>query len=226
MALTNYKLCVRYLEKTVLPYLRLKFKIDAEHLKHKEGDNFAWIILDAPTNFEDIKGYVGITIWISEVANPIIETPYKPPTISGGIIGIGNDGHENLQQFAWKSLEEMQVGVISLKLDSAIYRKCVTYFENEVLPCIRQKFPELDVELDSGNNHAWISLEEQRNFEDVIGYTGVYISVHEDNNRDVLDNIYYPTISGCILSNDGHRKETTFLWYSLDEMVKGINDLK
>ena len=81
---TNYELCVKYLEDTVLPYLRLHCGIDAEHLQHKNGRNCAWISLDAPKDFEDIIGYKGISISVSEVANPIIRFN-QPPTISGGI---------------------------------------------------------------------------------------------------------------------------------------------
>ena len=102
---SNYDLCVRYLEDTVLPYLRHHCKLDAEHIEHKEGNNGAWIHLGAPKDFENVKGYTGIII---SVANPNIEAP----TISGMLY---SHDYKHEKEFNWNTLDDMVEGINDLK---------------------------------------------------------------------------------------------------------------
>ena len=105
MYVTNYELCARYLENTVLPYLRLYCNIDAEQIEYNSGNDFAFIDLDAPKNFLDIVGYIGITVSVSDEVNPNIEPLKKHPTISGVISSFDDDDY--LRHFTWQSLQEM-----------------------------------------------------------------------------------------------------------------------
>ena len=109
----NDDLCVKYLEETILPYLRLHCNLDAEHLEHDDGDNFAWIRLDAPKDYEDIKGYIeiGIGVSVDQVDNPNNEPLNNPLTIISYI--FSND--DEVMDFPWYSLEEMVKGINELK---------------------------------------------------------------------------------------------------------------
>ena len=110
MDLTNRDLCVRSLEDTVLPYLKRSIELNAEQIEHDDGDNFAYIRLDAPKDFEDIKGYIGISISVSEDVNPNM-VPFTIPTISGSIMSKDWD----LLRFTWRTLTEMVAAVNVLK---------------------------------------------------------------------------------------------------------------
>ena len=110
MDLTNRELCVLSLETTVLPHLQFFCKLDARHIEHEDGDNFAWIRLDAPKDFEDIKEYIGISISVSEDVNPNM-VPFTVPTISCSIMSRDWD----LLPFTWQTLTEMVDAVNDLK---------------------------------------------------------------------------------------------------------------
>ena len=220
MNLTNYELCAGYLEKTVIPYLRLYCSLDEEHLLHNAGDNFAWISLDEPKDFEDIKGYKGITVSVGEDVNPNIEPLKNPPTISVSI--MSSDG-QNMKNFLCYSLDDLIKGMNDLYITN--YELCAGYLEKTLLPYLRLHC-NLDAEHlqhKDGRNCAWISLDAPKDFEDITGYEGISISVSEAANPNIRFN-KPPTISGMILGDDGYYKE--FCWNSLDDVVKGINDLK
>ena len=108
---SNYQLCVKYLKEKVLPYLRLHCKIDAQHLEHNEGDNVASVRLDAPKDFEDVKGYKRIMVEVLVKNNPNIEPHNNPPIIIGGI--ERSDG--SYKEFCWNSLDDMVKGINELK---------------------------------------------------------------------------------------------------------------
>ena len=122
MALTKDELCVRYFERTVLPYLQQHCKLDAQHLEHNDGDNFAYIPLDALKDYGYVKsdGYVksynGIDVSVDAIYNPNIDSLNKRPFIYGCI--VSSDGKlDNLNRtvFKWKSLVEMVYAVNLLR---------------------------------------------------------------------------------------------------------------
>ena len=116
--LTNRELCARYLEKTVLPYLQFYCNLDAEHLKHNEGKNFAWIKFDGPKDFDDIKGYTGISITVSEDDNPNIEPHNKALIVIGG---IESSDEKMWKLFHWNSLDDVYKGINDLKYGKFLF---------------------------------------------------------------------------------------------------------
>ena len=115
MALTTDEFCVRYFERTVLPYLRDHCKLDAQHLEHTEGYKGAYIRLDAPKDYKDIKRYNGIGVSVDGDIHPFT----KDPVIIGCIIS-SVDQWDNWKRkvFSWKSPAEMVFAVNLLKQTS------------------------------------------------------------------------------------------------------------
>ena len=104
--------------------------------------------------------------------------------------------------------------------------KCVSYLKETVLPYLRQhcKLDAEHLEHRDGENGVHIPLDEPKDYGDIKGYIGIAVVVEEKYNPNIEPLNNPPTISGHILSNDDEFMD--FLWYSLEEMAKGINELK
>ena len=107
MQLSNYELCVKCLKDTVLPYLRHKCNLATDH---NEANDFALVRFAGPKNFEEIIGYDGITISVSDDLNPKIES--RPTQVSGCI--WSGDG-KRTRKFFWYNLDNMVNDINHLK---------------------------------------------------------------------------------------------------------------
>ena len=115
MASTTDELCVEYFEDTVLPYLRDHCNLDAEHLEHNAGNSYAFLGLDAPKDYKDVKRYNEIGVSVDTIDNPNIRTSERP-IISGSIISTVGEWNEwNKKIFLWQSLVEMVYAVNLLR---------------------------------------------------------------------------------------------------------------
>ena len=101
---------------------------------------------------------------------------------------------------------------------------CVLYFEGAVLPCLRNDCNIDAQHLCTGSNSAWVPFDAPKDFEDVKGYKRIMVEVLVKNNPNIEPHNKPPIIIGGIERSDGSYKE--FCWNSLDDMVKGINELK
>ena len=110
-------------------------------------------------------------------------------------------------------------------MDFTTNKDCVQYLEKKVLPLVQFPswgFPHLRTIHEAGNNFAQIIFRGEKIYKG-SKYIGINIMIRAGHNQGVREHTKCPTISGELLSDDGHNE--WFIWESIEDMMKRINDI-
>ena len=100
---------------------------------------------------------------------------------------------------------------------------CVRYFEHSVIPLLKSRLHNVQIDHQLGDNRALITFEGSITYRG-IEYKRMLIMVLPGHNRDIRSP-NFPIVSGKLFTDDVSN-EKWFMWDNLEEMFRRVIDLR